>query len=33
MTPREFINRPDGIERQQKRVRDYLEKMMSSNGI
>ncbi len=25
MTPEEFIDRPDGIERQQKRVRDYLE--------
>lgn len=25
MTPEEFVSRPDGIERQQKRVRNYLE--------
>lgn len=28
MTPEEFINRPDGIERQQKRVKDYLDGKM-----
>ena len=30
MTPQEFIDRPDGIERQQKRVKDYLDGKMAA---